>query len=56
MTRTELFCLRSLLRLRQVSPRQFDGVLQSIAVGIEISNFLLAFFHGVFKNFHHLNQ
>ena len=30
--------------LRQVSPRQFTGVLQSIAAGIGISNFLRAFF------------
>ena len=30
--------------LRQVSPRQFSGVLQSIAAGIAISNFLRAFF------------
>ena len=30
--------------LRQVSPRQFTGVLQRIAGGIRISNFLRAFF------------
>ena len=37
--------------LRQVCPLQFAGVLQSIAAGIGISNFLRAFFHGVFKFF-----
>ena len=37
--------------LRKVSPRQCAGVLQGIAAGIGISNFLRAFFHRVFKLF-----
>ena len=37
--------------LRQVSFRQFTGVLQGIAAGIWISNILQAFFTGMFKLF-----
>ena len=35
--------------LRQVSPLQIVGVLQGIAAGIRISNFLRAFFHDVLE-------
>ena len=35
--------------MRQVSRRLFIGVLQGIAAGIGISNFLRAFVHGAFE-------